>query len=124
MSARRRESDKSPSSHFSPPCPSLRAPAVLGSGKEKPSPGGLDVIDSGYGSSASTEVGAATDDDADEDPYAVVRNDEFEQNAARDWLVNLVKKGSDWMDECDEDSSEWEERENVIDKAAGEYLAP
>ncbi|KAL7416083.1 hypothetical protein BDY24DRAFT_348607 [Mrakia frigida] len=87
-------------------------PPVLGSGKEKPSPGGLDVPDSGYNSSTEFEE---VDED---DPYAIVRNDEFEHNASRDWLVSVVKKGSDWMAEVDEDSPEMEERENVIDKAA------
>lgn len=107
-----------------PPSSSLSSPsldvAVLGSGKEKPSPGVLDVPDSGYNSS--TEAGAAEDEDED-DHYAIVRNDEFEHNASRDWLVNVVKKGSEWMAEVYEDSPEFEERENVVDKAAGGSLS-
>ena len=94
-------------------------PAVLGSGKEKPSPGGLDVpeADSGYSSTVEGD-GPPSAEDAAEELYAVVRADEYEHNAARDWLVNLVKRGSDWTDEYDEDSEERDIREAVIDKAA------
>lgn len=84
---------------------------------EAPVAGSKPAQDSGYASEAS--------DDEDSspavkrgDPLETLRADRFEKSVAMKWLVGLVARGEEWVEEVPEDDAEYTSRSQTIEEAA------
>jgi hypothetical protein len=103
-------------------------PAILGSGTEQPQPqpsASTATPDHRTPAELSLSASKSTVTPEDEDEYEVLRNDEYEQGCARGWLVKIVKRGEEWIEEVEDEGEEVEERlrrEEVVEGAAGESL--
>lgn len=99
-----------------------RFKAILGSGEESCAPStSTDTPDLRSTAEKALTATKSTVTPADEDEYEVLRNDDYEQAAAKTWLVKIVKRGEEWIEEIEnEESEERLRREEVVEGAAGE----